>query len=88
MHKFRAFGLVFLGFAIAATLVLAKADYTAGLLAAAAASSTNQQQVVESVDIQGNRRCGMKTYFITSRLVLATFTTRPHWTRPPRAFIA
>ena len=56
MHKFRALGLVFLGFAVAATLVLAKADYTAGMLAAAAAASNNQQQVVETVDIQGNRR--------------------------------
>ena len=56
MHKFRAFGLVFLGFAVAATLVLAKADHTAGILAAAAAASNNQQQVVETVDIQGNRR--------------------------------
>ena len=50
MHNFRAFGLVLLGLAISAALVLAIADRNAN--AALAAS----QQIVETVDIQGNRR--------------------------------
>lgn len=50
MHNLRAFGLVLLGLAISAALVLAIADRNAN------AASAASQQIVETVDIQGNRR--------------------------------
>ncbi len=50
MHNFRAFGLVLLGLAMSAALVLAIADRNA------AETSAASQQIVETVDIQGNRR--------------------------------
>ncbi|MBC7901483.1 MAG: outer membrane protein assembly factor BamA [Saprospiraceae bacterium] len=52
MHNLRAFGLVFLSFAVLASLALAIADRNANITSAAAIS----QQIVENVDIQGNRR--------------------------------
>ena len=51
MFKFSAFGLVFLSLAMFAAPVHAKADSNANEVAAAL-----QQQIVENVDIQGNRR--------------------------------
>ncbi|MEJ7848295.1 MAG: outer membrane protein assembly factor BamA [Pyrinomonadaceae bacterium] len=50
MHNLRAFGLVLLGLAVSAALVLAIADRNANAVSAAS------QQIVETVDIQGNRR--------------------------------
>jgi outer membrane protein insertion porin family len=55
MHKFSAFGLVLLSFAVLATQARAKSDSNANESPAAALAVT-QQQIVESVDIQGNRR--------------------------------
>lgn len=50
MHNLRAFGLVLLGLAFTGALVLAIADRNANITLAAS------QQIVETVDIQGNRR--------------------------------
>jgi len=54
MHKLRALGLVLLIFTILALPTLANSDVDNQPIAATGAAT--QQQVVESVDIQGNRR--------------------------------
>ena len=55
MHNFRAFGLVVLSLAILATPVLAITGSSADS-AVTPANASKQQQIVENVDIQGNRR--------------------------------
>lgn len=55
MHNFRAFGLVLVSLAILAAPVLAATGSSAEVTSAAPATASNQQ-VVENVDIQGNRR--------------------------------
>ncbi|MEO8647745.1 MAG: outer membrane protein assembly factor BamA [Acidobacteriota bacterium] len=55
MHIFRAFGLALLGFAFFGTTTVL-ADPAAILAASETAGASSQQQVVENVDIQGNRR--------------------------------
>ncbi|MEP6705763.1 MAG: POTRA domain-containing protein, partial [Acidobacteriota bacterium] len=52
MQRITAFGLVLLSFAVFAATVLAKTDSNANTTSIAA----SKQQVVESVDISGNRR--------------------------------
>lgn len=54
MQKFTAFGLAFLSLAFMAIPAIAKADNKENAISSANAASF--QQVVESVDIQGNRR--------------------------------
>ncbi|MDM7920966.1 MAG: outer membrane protein assembly factor BamA [Pyrinomonadaceae bacterium] len=54
MHKFTAFGLALLSLACMAVPALAGSDFKENAISSAAARSS--QQVVESVDIQGNRR--------------------------------
>jgi outer membrane protein insertion porin family len=56
MHIFRAFGFILLIFAFSATSTIAKTDDKTNDSPKTAASAEQQQQLVESVDIQGNRR--------------------------------
>ena len=51
MFNLRAFGLVLVSIAVWAAPVFAKADTNASEF-----SASEQQQIVENVDIQGNRR--------------------------------
>lgn len=77
MHKLSAVGLVLVSSAIAAALVLPRAGNFAGILVAASAAE-NKQQVVESVDIQGNRR-------LRDEDLLYYIKTRPGDTYDPAA---
>lgn len=54
MHKYRAFGLVLLSLAVLTASLIFKAENTAN--AASSADLVSSQQIVETVDIQGNRR--------------------------------
>ncbi len=55
MHRFRAFGLVILSLAVLCSPALAETDKTKNANASADVE-TKLQQIVEDVDIQGNRR--------------------------------
>lgn len=77
MHNFRAFGLVLLSLAVLATPVLANTGSNANTPEVHAAAST-QQQIVENVDIQGNRR-------LRDEDLLYYIKTRPGDTYDPAA---
>ncbi|HMO80582.1 MAG TPA: outer membrane protein assembly factor BamA [Pyrinomonadaceae bacterium] len=55
MHKLRAFGLVILSLAVLCSPALAETDKTKNATSSAE-TETIRQQIVENVDIQGNRR--------------------------------
>ena len=56
MHIFRAFGFILLIFAVSSTSTIAKTDDKTNDSPKTTTAAANQQQLVESVDIQGNRR--------------------------------
>src|SRR5215203_3766046 len=56
MHIFRAFGFSLLIFAVSATSTIAKTDDKTNDSPKTVTAAAKQQQLVESVDIQGNRR--------------------------------
>ena len=75
MNNLRALGYVVLVSAILAFPAIANTKSSAKKNIAPAAAVT--QQIVESVDIQGNRRLRDDDLPISQRFVRATFTTLP-----------
>ena len=70
MRNLSAIGLVFLSLAVITTPVLAKTEFR--VASRGESSAENQQQIVETVDIQGNRR-------LRDDDLLYYITTPPRW---------